>query len=326
MPSTPLSRNPRHFLGSRGILSLLLCVLLCVTVLMSSCQETPSELPPTSVASVSSEASVATPSSSAASSIATLPSSLPNASSDASFPSPLPSKPSNTTLPSTPTELQDPPPRTDAPSDDVTKPPPQIPEPTLDVPPPLLGDTAALSADPFFDDAFFIGDSITTGLDMLVDFDERPRLARIGLTLQSADTEIRDYVGLHPSYVFVLLGTNDLNYYNMNEELYAERYWVLIQTLRELFPEATIFPQTILPVADFYDGSESITNERIASFNAALAALCIKHNLNLVDIAAAWRLPDLSLHPDVTSDGLHINYQYYGSWLQLLKSAVLIED
>ena len=311
-PLRPWSlRYTRRFLVAHGAHVVLMTILLSMAMLLSSCQDNPSELPSTAQASTSSEVSVTSPSGSIASSEASQPS-VPMSSS--------------TSLPPSSTEEQTSLPPSSTTSEECSSSQPSLPEPMLEVPPPLLGDTADLSADPFFDEAFFIGDSITTGLDMLVDFDERPRLARIGLTLQSADTEIRDYAGLSPSYVFVLLGTNDLNYYNMNEELYAERYGTLIQTLQEQFPKALIYPQTILPVAHFYEGSESITNERIASFNAALKALCAERNVDLIDIGAAWRLPDLSLHPDVTSDGLHINYQYYGSWLQLLKNAVQGEE
>lgn len=215
-----------------------------------------------------------------------------------------------------------------APPTDIVPPQDETP-PTLSLPfypaaswdaePPLLGKTENLAADPFFDQAFFIGDSITTGLDSLAEFDQRPYLAEMGLTLEKALHRVENYADLRPRVIFILLGANDMTYYNMDEALYVERYAALIHRLRELFPEAAIFPQALLPVATFYTGNAAVTNERIASFNQALAAMCAEEGLVLVDIGAAWRLPDQTLHPDVTSDGLHIMYAYYGSWLQILK-------
>jgi len=186
---------------------------------------------------------------------------------------------------------------------------------SLDTPPPIRADTMVIVNDPFFVDTLFIGDSITTGLDRHAQFDNR-LLADIGLTVERATNRIHDFKALEPSKIFILLGANDMGYFYMNPTVFAERYRTLIATLRELFPDAGIFPQSILPVANYYRGVEALNNDNIISFNEALQELCAELGLRYIDIGAPWRLPDASLHPDVSSgDGLHIKFAYYGTWL-----------
>ena len=68
---------------------------------------------------------------------------------------------------------------------------------------------------------------------------------------------------------------------------------------------------------------EKQSNPRIQEFNQVLADLCADEGLMLIDAALMWTFPDLSLHPAVTSDGLHISYQYFGTWLQIIKDHAL---
>ena len=203
----------------------------------------------------------------------------------------------------------------------ASEPTPPLPtEQPLDISvPPIRIDTLDMVSDPFFSDALFIGDSITTGLDRHVQFDNH-LLADVGLTLEKANNRIFDFASLHASRIYILLGINDLTYFYMTEELFCERYLQLISSLRELFPNAEIYPQSILPLAAYYQGAEGLNNERIASFNHALEMLCDQEGLLFIDIGIPWRLADNSLNPEVSSgDGLHIKFSYYGTWLLLLK-------
>jgi len=192
------------------------------------------------------------------------------------------------------------------------------------VAPEILGVTEDLADDPFFDLTFFIGDSITTMLTAFAAFDTRPYLAEIGLTLVRANLAVYNFTSYDPRHIFILLGANDLVNSNLTTENFLANYKELILTLRELFPQAMVYPQSILPLASFHPGNNGLNNERILIFNLALAEFCREQELPFVDIGQIWRLPDSSLHPLITSDGLHINYRYYGSWLQILKDYALI--
>ena len=196
-----------------------------------------------------------------------------------------------------------------------------------DIVPEALGDSASLIEDPFFDDAFFIGDSITTGLLRHEAFDDRPILAEVGLTLASVLDKLEAFKQAAPKRIFILLGANDLTYYNMSDELFTERYLNLVKALQEDHPEAIIYLQSILPVTSDYNGNELLTNERISTTNAALKKFAEAEKLPFIDIGCAWRLEDNTLHPEVSdSDGLHISYHYYGSWLTILKDWALFWD
>ena len=194
---------------------------------------------------------------------------------------------------------------------EVTPPPPQI-----------TASTDLMVTDSFFEQALFIGDSITTALNRYALFDGRV-MAEMGLTVETAIERIPEFVHLNPDMVFVLLGSNDISQFYMNENLFLENYTRLIQTLMRYFPESKISIQSILPVAHHYSGPALLNNERITAYNHLLKSFTGDMGLTFIDIASAWRLPDLSLHPEVSAaDGLHIASTYYGSWLYILKSSL----
>ncbi|MCL2497469.1 MAG: GDSL-type esterase/lipase family protein [Symbiobacteriaceae bacterium] len=242
-----------------------------------------------------------------------------------SSPSLPPTEASLPTEPPTPPPTEPPtPPPTEPPTDPPTIPWPSYEPPEPGVAPEILGVTEDLADDPFFDLTFFIGDSITTMLTAFAAFDTRPYLAEIGLTLVRANLAVYNFTSYDPRHIFILLGANDLVNSNLTTENFLANYKELILTLRELFPQAMVYPQSILPLASFHPGNNGLNNERILIFNLALAEFCREQELPFVDIGQIWRLPDSSLHPLITSDGLHINYRYYGSWLQILKDYALI--
>lgn len=184
----------------------------------------------------------------------------------------------------------------------------------------LAMDTKTVSEDPFFQTSAFIGDSITQGLTLIEAFDSLPIMANLGLTLTKAKNNLGDWQAENIETLFILLGTNDITYYNMDTKTYIEQYGELIVALRERFPEVTIVIQSILPITKDYQHPR-MTNEAITSYNIALKSFCELEKLTFVNICIPFCLEDGSLNPEMSPDGLHLFYRYYGAWLAQLQLA-----
>lgn len=184
----------------------------------------------------------------------------------------------------------------------------------------LAMNTKAVSEDPFFQTSAFIGDSITQGLTLIEAFDSLPIMANLGLTLTKAKNNLEDWQAENVETIFILLGINDITYYDMDTEIYIERYSELITALKERFPEVTIIVQSILPITKDYLHPR-ITNETITSYNLALKTFCEQGRIPFVNICAPFCLEDGSLNPEMSPDGLHLFYRNYGAWLAQLQLA-----
>jgi len=182
----------------------------------------------------------------------------------------------------------------------------------------LAMDTQTISEDPFFQTSAFIGDSITKGLSLIEAFDSRPIMANLGLTLTKAKNNLEDWQAEHVETIFILLGINDMTYYYMDTETYIEHYGELISALEARFPEALIIIQSILPITTAYHNPR-ITNETIASYNQALKEFCELERIPFAYISEPFCLEDGSLNPEMSPDGLHLFYRYYGAWLAQLQ-------
>lgn len=182
----------------------------------------------------------------------------------------------------------------------------------------LMAETKETSEHSFFQTVAFIGDSITQGLTLLEAFDTRPIMANLGLTLAKAKNNLEDWKADRVETIFILLGINDMTYYDMDTETYITRYDDLLSALRERFPESVLVVQSILPVASTYNHPK-INNEIITTFNAALKEYCLQHEVLFAEICQPFCLEDGSLNPNFSPDGLHLFYQYYGAWLAQLE-------
>ncbi|HZW50147.1 MAG TPA: GDSL-type esterase/lipase family protein [Bacillota bacterium] len=196
-----------------------------------------------------------------------------------------------------------------------------IQKPQLDIAALLASDTTTVSEEPVFQTAAFIGDSITEGLQILAAFDTLPIMAGRGLTLLKATENLAEWSARKPESIFILLGINDMNYSSVDARVYCNRYNDLLDALTKYYPDSTLYVQPILPITVDYE-SALISNKKITEFNTALKKLCAEKGVAYLDISAPFCLQDGSLNPEMSPDGLHLYFRYYGAWLGMLKYAL----
>lgn len=188
-----------------------------------------------------------------------------------------------------------------------------------------------LSSD-YFDDALFIGDSITEGITLYAVMDNATVLSGTGINLNTIFTKeiIKQGDGKvsimeaarnqNPGKIYVLLGVNSML---SGLDSFLADYERVIDTLCEQHPDAVIYVQSIFPVTAAYEKkSGAVTdNEQIREYNAALLAMCEQKGVWYLDVAEAVRdengaLPD-SASP---SDGIHFGRTYYDKWFDYLRT------
>ena len=202
-------------------------------------------------------------------------------------------------------------------------------------------------ASSWFDDAVFVGDSVTLKLSYYCDEDPENTLSdakffcagSLGYTNALWDLDQEDAV--HPYYqgqnyqskdcasvtgaskVFIMLGMNDLALYGIDDTIQSAK--TLIGDILTQSPGVTIYVQSVTPIIAGKEDEDS-NNINIRKFNGELEQLCSEngyHYLNVYEQLADndGYLP-LEYCSDPDSQGIHFTDEACELWIQYLKENV----
>lgn len=203
-------------------------------------------------------------------------------------------------------------------------------------------------SDDYFDDAVFIGDSISYGLNLYVTgrraqgeniLGKGVFLTSGSLSYANSLWEVSDE-SVHPTYngekmklesavgmiqpgkVYILLGTNDVALYGVEQTvLNAETE---ISRILEAAPQAEIFIMSTTPK---YSPAEAdvegeLNNSSIDRLNVAMKQFADEKGYNFLNIAPMFKDETGGLGADYCSDkesmGIHFTYAAYDMWLNFL--------
>lgn len=200
--------------------------------------------------------------------------------------------------------------------------------------------------DSYFNDAVFIGDSITQKLQMYVSMVRKSNPSYLGEAkfLCSASLGASNSLSavtktsLHPSYngvkqplwdsvaqmgakkVYIMLGVNDLTW--ASNERVISNLRKLISNIKESSPDAEIYVQSVTPRVARYEGLPG--NKQIFEFNLELIRMCRDDGYRFVDTAYAFRdengnLPD-EYCSDLNSMGMHFTNAACEVWVDYLRT------
>lgn len=227
------------------------------------------------------------------------------------------------------------------PSEEVTS---SAAEPSEAAPPapPSTETVGALPEQPrvrseYFDDAVFVGDSLTTGIKLYDVMSNTTVLAATGIGLESIFTKeaikieeqsytIPDALGkITAKKVYIMLGANSL----WGEQSYLiEQYGKILDVLREKAPDAIFYVQSVLPINPEIFATKyksGISNADIASFNTALSALAAEKNCYYLDVASVFCDENGAMPAEYTPDGMHIRSAQYIMWFDYLKTHAITQ-
>lgn len=198
------------------------------------------------------------------------------------------------------------------------------------------------AADPFFEDAVFLGDSITVGLEKYVTSKRKTGdclsdarfLATNGYMV--SHTGDPDGYEKHPLYdgdriqphsairkldpkrVFILMGINDAA---GDANLLLDQYASMLSRIRDAAPKAEIYMLAVFPMcAAREDGKRN--NAKIQTINTGLLRLAMREGVSFIDVTPALKNGSGALDPAYSSDQyVHINNDGYDVYLAQLRKA-----
>lgn len=201
----------------------------------------------------------------------------------------------------------------------------------------VVAESAAVDKS-YFDDAVFIGDSISKGLKVYgvlppgnVIADQNVGIPTIAANkpayMNTAGKKITldqalNALSYKPTKVYVMLGLNGLPHYT-NEE-HIPYYYKVIQYLKSKYPNATIYVESVTPItaaaeATYKKRDQVFTNAKILEFNELVKKMCVDEKVYYLNVRDVLVDEKGELKANIaSSDGFHFiksgheaMYQYY---------------
>jgi len=126
------------------------------------------------------------------------------------------------------------------------------------------------------------------------------------LTLSAALTE-RTY-----GKIYLCFGLNELGW--SYPDVFASDYRELIDSVRALQPDASIYLLALVPVAESQYSNDYINNTRIKQYNEMILSIASDYRIYYVDCFTGMSDASGSLAADYTSNGFYINQTGANAW------------
>lgn len=165
----------------------------------------------------------------------------------------------------------------------------------------------------YYENAVFMGDSLTEALSEFGYLDGYNVLAQKGQTVVMAKKSIYKMQSMHPAKIFLLYGMNDVIAFNKVED-FKTAYIDLISEIKSNLPNAEIYVQAPFPVMNkAVNVNKRLNNDNINQFRQAVQEVCQAKNVKYVDTSVLIK-DTKSYEPD----GVHFKYDFYKTYLTYL--------
>lgn len=185
----------------------------------------------------------------------------------------------------------------------------------------------------YFDDALFVGDSITDGIQAYAIMNNTTVIAHTGINPETILTKevirasdgglitMADAVAQYPEArkIYIMLGANGIAW--IGKDSFVKNYGDFVDVLKEQHPEAIIYVQSILPVTKSkQDGDSRYANSKIDEYNLALQEMAKDKQVYYLNVAEALKDEEGNLPEEASPvDGMHFGPKYYEKWFEYLK-------
>lgn len=168
-------------------------------------------------------------------------------------------------------------------------------------------------------ESMFLGDSITESISFYDFLDESRVVGIKGLAIYNAKNHLASIVKSKPKYLFILLGSNDLEG-GMSSKDFKKNYKNLIEIIKSKSPTTNIYVQSVLPVKKSVENKQpNLSTTRVNSFNETLIELAEEEKINYLDISTILDSSNKDLYEP---DGIHFKYNFYELWTNFIKNNV----
>ena len=201
----------------------------------------------------------------------------------------------------------------------------------------FLEESEPVTDDSFFDNAVFLGDSRTEGLQLYSGLTHGDFFWKRGMTVFRVDSEewtfkidgeeltmIEVLEKKQYDSVYIMLGVNELGY---PVSSYERNLGIFLEKVIAAQPDAVIYLQTLPPVndqtaRDNHLGSY-INNDNLKAFNEVIIRMAAEKRVVLLNTAEIYRDENGQLPADMTSDGCHFKYGKYSLWADYLRCHIM---
>lgn len=185
--------------------------------------------------------------------------------------------------------------------------------------------------DNYFNDVLFVGDSITTGIDLYSIMKNANVVAYTGINTntvmtravipspQGKETFLQAMNRYHPKAIYIMMGINGLAW--QSKAALISGYAEFLDAVKAQHPYATIYLQSILPVTDKKQRADArFSNDKIRDYNAAILKLAAEKDVYYLNVAESFydafgNLPNSA----APKEGIHFGPSCYRRWIEYLK-------
>lgn len=188
----------------------------------------------------------------------------------------------------------------------------------------------------YFDDALFIGDSRTVGIQKYGDLKNATYFCDTGMSVYNIHSKKLSVSGVGKvtlkellqkkkyGKVYIMLGINEIGN-NMDKS--AKKFKEVVELVREKQPEAIIFIQANLHVTKAKsEKGPTFNNRRIDKYNGKLAALADNKDIFYFDANGLFDDSGGNLRKDYTFDNTHIYAKYYVNWTKYIREHGIVKS
>lgn len=218
---------------------------------------------------------------------------------------------------------------------DQTESPAGTSEPAAEEPPkdPTQVEEGAWLASEYFDDALFVGDSITEGIKLYDVMNNATVLSDVGVNLNDIYTKevietadgrkipiMEASASCNPGKIYLLMGINSIA---ADEESFRASYGRVVETLMTQHPNAIVYIQSILPVTAAYEARPNAVadNAKIDRYNAIIKELAAEKGVYYLNVAEIFKDADGCLYASASpKDGIHFGSAWYRKWFDYLRT------
>ena len=201
----------------------------------------------------------------------------------------------------------------------------------------------------WFDDAVFVGDSVSVKLQNYVESDsmlgDAEFLCAVSLGYNNSLWELDRKGNVHPLYkgkkvtvdegikqtkkkkVFIMLGMNDIG---MGVDFAIDGMKTLTDRIMEKNPGVQIYIQSVTPMLKNTKRSDQLNNKNIALFNEQAKEICKQRGYEYIDVASSVDDGHGNLLYDNCGDsgymGLHFSNAGCEKWVKCLKAFAASKD
>lgn len=204
----------------------------------------------------------------------------------------------------------------------------------------VVPETAA-APEGYFDDALFIGDSISEGIKNSGAIPAKQIIANknVGLNAVAGGQAVYYTKGTEPKTLFeaiaelnpnpgklyILLGANGMP--GFDNETHIRYYYQLIEQLKEAYPDAIIYAESVTPMAKVSDYSKKFTQEKINGFNDLIRKMAEEESVYYLDVQSVLKDAEGYLVSEYApTDGLHMIRKAHDLMFDYYKHHVVLED